>query len=244
MRELLAALPAPAPVAGRGGAAHRARLRDAASPTGSPARSGSTCGVAIDGELPGPGAVRVAPGGAHLRLDRRRPPRARRRRPRRGAGTVRRSTSSSSRSPRSVRATTAAVLLTGMGSGRRRGARRAARAPAAYCLVQDEASSAVCGMPRAALEAGAAEAALAPRELGAGARPPRWRGGRERAAGRARGAGAARDRQRSAGGTARDPARGGANGALAPAVAPTSRATSTRSPVARCAASGSCWRRW
>ena len=120
--------------------------------------------VAIDGELPAAGAIRIAPAGAHLRvaegdrlaLDAETPPQ-RGHRP--SVDVLFRSLAALA--PRA----TAAVLLTGMGSDGAAGLGELRRA-GAFCLVQDQASSAVWGMPRAALESGAAEAALAPRELG------------------------------------------------------------------------------
>jgi two-component system chemotaxis response regulator CheB len=59
----------------------------------------------------------------------------------------------------------AAVLLSGMGSD---GAAAMAelRSSGVLTLVQDEASCAVFGMPRAAIEAGAAVFALAPKGIG------------------------------------------------------------------------------
>ena len=63
---------------------------------------------------------------------------------------------------------TDAVAVTGalgMGTDGAAGMAELRRA-GAYCLVQDEASSAVFGMPRAALDLGAAEAAFPPAALG------------------------------------------------------------------------------
>ncbi len=120
--------------------------------------------VALDGERPRTGCVRLAPAGAHLRVG--------------GDGrlsldprTVARSghrpsvdelfLSLAAAAPRQ----TAAVLLTGMGSDGAEGL-AALRRAGAFCLAQDEASSAVFGMPRAARERDAAELALAPSALG------------------------------------------------------------------------------
>ncbi len=110
-----------------------------------------------------PGTVRVAPAGSHLRLrpggvlqiDGTTPPR----------GGHRPSVdelffSCAESHPRQV----AGVLLTGMGSDGAEGL-AALRAAGGLTLVQDEASSVVFGMPRAALERGAAEIALPPRDL-------------------------------------------------------------------------------
>jgi two-component system chemotaxis response regulator CheB len=58
----------------------------------------------------------------------------------------------------------AGVLMTGMGSDGVEGL-LALRRAGGFTLVQDEASSVVFGMPRVALERGAAEVALPPREL-------------------------------------------------------------------------------
>jgi two-component system chemotaxis response regulator CheB len=120
--------------------------------------------VAVAGEIVPPGAVRLAPGGVHLRidgdgrleLDAEAPPR-RGHRP----SVDELFLSLAAHAP----AATAAALLTGMGADGAHGLAELRRR-GAYCLVQDEASSAVFGMPRAALELGAAEAALAPAALG------------------------------------------------------------------------------
>jgi two-component system chemotaxis response regulator CheB len=121
-------------------------------------------GLAQDGEAPGPGAVRLAPGGFHLlleadgvlHLDDRTPKRSGHR------PSADELFFSCARScPRAV----AGVLLTGMGSDGAEGL-EALRQAGGLTLVQDEASSAVFGMPRSALERGAAEVALPPRDLG------------------------------------------------------------------------------
>lgn len=119
--------------------------------------------LAEDGEAPKPGAVRVAPAGAHLRLE--------------PDGTLRLDAETPARSghrpsvdelflscavarPREV----AGVLMSGMGADGAEGL-GALRSAGGVTLVQDEASSAVFGMPRVALERGAAEVALPPRDL-------------------------------------------------------------------------------
>jgi two-component system chemotaxis response regulator CheB len=120
--------------------------------------------VALDGEQPRPGTVRVAPAGAHLRvtaddrlaLDAVTPPR-RGHRP----SVDELFLSLAAAAPRD----TAAVLLTGMGTDGAEGL-SALRRAGACCLAQDEASSAVFGMPRAAIELDAVELALPPRALG------------------------------------------------------------------------------
>jgi two-component system chemotaxis response regulator CheB len=65
--------------------------------------------------------------------------------------------------------------MTGMGSDGVEGL-AALRAAGGVTLVQDEASSVVFGMPKAALDRGAAEVALPPREL-ARALVRLWKGG-------------------------------------------------------------------
>ncbi|HKI86174.1 MAG TPA: chemotaxis protein CheB, partial [Thermoanaerobaculia bacterium] len=60
---------------------------------------------------------------------------------------------------------TAAALLTGSGSDGAEGL-LALRRAGGFCLAQDEASSAVFGMPGAACSLGAAEVLLSPREIG------------------------------------------------------------------------------
>ncbi|HVN77145.1 MAG TPA: chemotaxis-specific protein-glutamate methyltransferase CheB [Thermoanaerobaculaceae bacterium] len=121
--------------------------------------------VARDGETAAPGAVRVAPQGAHLllapdgalRLDATRP-----------ARTVHRPSADELflSCAASHAAVTAGVLLTGMGSDGAEGLAELRRA-GGLTIVQDESSSVVFGMPRAALEAGAATIALPPAEIGA-----------------------------------------------------------------------------
>jgi len=120
--------------------------------------------VALDGERPRPGTVRVAPAGAHLRVtadDRlaldAATPRRREHRP----SVDELFLSLAATAPHE----TAAALLTGMGADGAEGL-SALRRAGAFCLTQDEASSAVFGMPRAALQLGAAELALPPRGLG------------------------------------------------------------------------------
>ena len=119
--------------------------------------------LATDGETLRRGAVRLAPGGAHLRLE--------------GRGVLRLDSDTPARRghrpsvdemfhscaehcPREV----AGVLMTGMGSDGVEGL-LALRQAGGITLAQDEASSVVFGMPRVALERGAADVALPPREL-------------------------------------------------------------------------------
>jgi two-component system chemotaxis response regulator CheB len=119
--------------------------------------------LAQDGEVLGAGAVRLAPGGSHLRLepggilrlDSETPPR-RGHRP----SVDEMFLSCAAHCPRQV----AAVLMTGMGADGVEGL-LALRRAGGVTLVQDEASSAVFGMPRVALERGAADVALPPRAL-------------------------------------------------------------------------------
>ena len=120
--------------------------------------------VAVEGERPRPGTVRIAPAGAHLlvgkderlTLDAATPTR-RGHRP------------SVDELFHSLAATaaraTAAVVLTGMGTDGAEGLAELRRA-GALCFAQDEASSAVYGMPKAALEAGGAEVVAPPRAIG------------------------------------------------------------------------------
>ena len=121
--------------------------------------------VAVEGECPLAGDVRVAPPGAHLvlgadgllHLDSASPPR-RGHRP--SADDLFRSCALAF--PRA----TAGVLLTGMGSDGAEGLADLRRA-GGVTAAQDEASSIVFGMPRAAIENGAAETALPPAAIGA-----------------------------------------------------------------------------
>jgi two-component system, chemotaxis family, protein-glutamate methylesterase/glutaminase len=120
--------------------------------------------LAADGEAPQPGAVRIARAGAHLlvepdgtlRLDAQRPPRAGHR-----PSIDELFLSCAASCPRQA----AGVLLTGMGQDGAEGL-LALRQAGGLTMTQDEASSVVFGMPRVALERGAAELALPPRELG------------------------------------------------------------------------------
>jgi two-component system chemotaxis response regulator CheB len=119
--------------------------------------------LAQDGEVLRRGAVRLAPGGSHLRLE--------------TGGVLRLDADTPARRghrpavdemflsiaqhcPREV----AGVLMTGMGADGVEGL-LALRQAGGITLVQDEASSVVFGMPRVALERGAADVALPPREL-------------------------------------------------------------------------------
>jgi two-component system, chemotaxis family, protein-glutamate methylesterase/glutaminase len=119
--------------------------------------------LAKDGERPRPGAVRLAPGGAHLLLEADGALRL-------DAGTPARRghrpsvdelfLSCAQSCPRQV----AGVILTGMGADGAEGL-LALRRAGGLTLAQDEASSVVFGMPRVALERGATDVALPPREL-------------------------------------------------------------------------------
>ena len=121
--------------------------------------------LARDGEAAAPGTVRIAPSGAHLILER--------------GGVLRLDAVRSNRSVHRPSAdelflscaesnptVSAGVLLTGMGSD---GAEvlAALRRAGGLTIAQDEPSSVVFGMPRAALEAGAVTIALPPGEIGA-----------------------------------------------------------------------------
>jgi two-component system chemotaxis response regulator CheB len=119
--------------------------------------------LAQDGEQLRRGAVRLAPGGSHLRLetggvlrlDSDTPPR-RGHRP----SVDELFLSCAESCPRQV----AGVLMTGMGADGVEGL-LALRRAGGITLAQDEASSVVFGMPRVALERGAADVALPPRAL-------------------------------------------------------------------------------
>jgi len=119
--------------------------------------------LARDAESPRRGAVRLAPAGAHLRLD--------------AGGVLRLDAETPARRghrpsvddlfrscAESFPRQSAGVLLTGMGADGVEGL-AALRGAGALTLAQDEASSVVFGMPRVALERGAAERALPPRDL-------------------------------------------------------------------------------
>ncbi|HEX7182136.1 MAG TPA: chemotaxis-specific protein-glutamate methyltransferase CheB [Thermoanaerobaculia bacterium] len=119
--------------------------------------------LARDGEILKKGTVRLAPGGSHLRLE--------------TDGVLRLDTGSPARRghrpsvddlffscaescPREV----AGVLMTGMGADGVEGL-LALRKAGGLTLAQDEASSIIFGMPRVALERGAADVALSPKNL-------------------------------------------------------------------------------
>jgi len=119
--------------------------------------------LARDGEILRRGMVRLAPGGAHLRLE--------------AGGVLRLDTQSPARRghrpsvddlflscsescPREV----AGVIMTGMGSDGVEGL-LALRKAGGLTMAQDEASSIIFGMPKVALERGAADIALPPRGL-------------------------------------------------------------------------------
>ena len=119
--------------------------------------------LAQQGERPPSGAVRLAPQGAHLRL--------------RADGTLQLDPTTPPRfghrpavdelfhSCARLGARAAGVLLSGMGRDGAEGL-LAMRRAGGVTLAQDEATSVVYGMPRVALETGAAERALPPAALG------------------------------------------------------------------------------
>ena len=119
--------------------------------------------LAQDGEVLRRGAVRLAPGGSHLlmeaegvlRLDFETPARKGHR-----PSVDEMFLSCAAHCPREV----AGVLMTGMGADGVEGL-LALRQAGGVTLVQDEASSVVFGMPRVALEKGAADVALPPKDL-------------------------------------------------------------------------------
>jgi two-component system, chemotaxis family, protein-glutamate methylesterase/glutaminase len=113
--------------------------------------------LAVDGEIPPPGTVLVAPGGHHLRLstDRRIVLDSDRGNFRHHpAVDVLLRSVAESYGPRSI-----GVVLTGMGDDGAEGL-RAMRATGARTIVQDEATCVVFGMPAAAIALGAAEFVL------------------------------------------------------------------------------------
>jgi two-component system chemotaxis response regulator CheB len=119
--------------------------------------------LAQDGEALHRGMVRLAPGGSHLlleaggvlRLDSDTPARKGHR-----PAVDELFLSCAANGPREV----AGVLMTGMGADGVEGL-LALRQAGGITLVQDEASCVVFGMPRVALEKGAAEVSLPPRAL-------------------------------------------------------------------------------
>lgn len=120
--------------------------------------------VALDGEHPPVGSVRLAPTGSHLlvsstgdlALEAEGPPRCGHR------PSIDELFLSLARV---APARTAGVLLSGMGRDGAAGL-HALRRAGALCLTQDEASAAANGMPRAARALGASRLSLAPAALG------------------------------------------------------------------------------
>lgn len=121
--------------------------------------------LARDGESARAGTIVLAPPGGHLRLT--------------AGGALQIDASTPPRGPHRPSADelfrslacawpyeSAGVLLTGMGSDGAEGL-LALRRAGGLTIAQDEASSVVFGMPRAALQLGAAELALPPREIAA-----------------------------------------------------------------------------
>ncbi len=119
--------------------------------------------LATDGEEAEPGTVRFAPGDAHLLLDAGGVLRVDRHTPPRGGHRPSVDVLFSSLA-RVSPAATAGVLLTGMGSDGVEGLSELKEA-GALTLVQDSASCVVYGMPRVAVERGAAEIELTPRQI-------------------------------------------------------------------------------
>ncbi len=163
LRDLLAVLPAPPPTRILV-VQHIARGFEAGLADWLAGSLGLDVRVAVEGERPRPGTVRIAPAGAHLlvgkderlTLDAATPTR-RGHRP--AVDELFHSLAATA-----ARAT-AAVVLTGMGTDGAEGLAELRRA-GALCFAQDEASSAVYGMPKAALEAGGAEVVAPPQAIG------------------------------------------------------------------------------
>jgi two-component system, chemotaxis family, protein-glutamate methylesterase/glutaminase len=120
--------------------------------------------LAHDGEPASPGTIRVAPTGVHMLID--------------GNGIIHLDATSPARGghrpsvdvlflscARSCPRQSAGILLSGMGRDGAEGL-GALRQAGALTMVQDEQSSVVFGMPKVALEQGAAEVVLPPREIG------------------------------------------------------------------------------
>ena len=114
--------------------------------------TGTAVGLARDGERLSPGRIYVAPAGTHLTLESERlrtrggPVQARHR----PSGDILLGSAAEAFGGRSV-----AAVLTGMGSDGADGLLRV-REAGGYTLAQDQSSSVVYGMPRAAVERGAA----------------------------------------------------------------------------------------
>ena len=163
VRDLLAALPAPAPfpilIVQHIASGFESGLAEWLAAT-----LGLDVRIALADERPGPGAVRIAPGGTHLRLG--------------PAGRLELDSVTAARRghrpsvdelfrslDQGAAQRVVAVLLTGMGTDGAEGLLQLRQA-GALCCAQDEASSAVFGMPRAAIELGAVALVLPPLAIG------------------------------------------------------------------------------
>jgi len=163
VRDLLAALPAPAPfpilIVQHIASGFESGLAEWLAAT-----LGLDVRIALADERPGPGAVRIAPGGTHLRLG--------------PAGRLELDSVTAARRghrpsvdelfrslDQGAAQRVVAVLLTGMGTDGAEGLLQLRKA-GALCCAQDEASSAVFGMPRAAIELGAVALVLPPLAIG------------------------------------------------------------------------------
>lgn len=163
LRDLLAALP-PRPPISIVVVQHIARGFESGLADWLAGSLGIDVRVAVEGERAPLGAVRIAPAGAHLKiagderlaLDFETPPR-------RGHRPSVDALFHSLAAVAPIGA--AAALLTGMGNDGAEGL-AALRRAGGLCFVQDEASSAVYGMPRAGLELAGADASLPPRAIG------------------------------------------------------------------------------
>ncbi|MDX1997289.1 MAG: chemotaxis-specific protein-glutamate methyltransferase CheB [Thermoanaerobaculia bacterium] len=120
--------------------------------------------LAKDGEMPRPGTVRLAPRDAHLHLEPGGVLRLDRRTPARGGHRPAVDELFSSVA-RNAPSNAAGVLLTGMGTDGAEGLAELHQA-GGLTLAQDEASSVVFGMPRAAIERGVVDLVLSPAEIG------------------------------------------------------------------------------
>lgn len=120
--------------------------------------------LAKDGEMPRPGTIRLAPRDAHLVLDPGGILRLDRATPARGGHRPSVDELFSSVA-KSAPGNAAGVLLTGMGTDGADGLAELHQS-GALTFAQDQASSVVFGMPRAAIERGVADLVMSPAEIG------------------------------------------------------------------------------